>query len=171
MAVIVGKKPAAKVAKKKALAFTIDCTKPVEDKIMEIASFEKFLQDKIKLNGKTGVLGDAIKVVREKSKISVTSEVRQAGRGPQARRALAAALRRPEAPGAGPGAQGRGSGLHRTPRGAHHHPRPHAAGEGGVRRGGSLEQIRFCHRSTLRAPARDRRVVGIRGGASTGAAP
>ncbi len=76
MAVTVGKKPAAKVAKKKALTFTIDCTKPVEDKIMEIASFEKFLQDKIKLNGKTGVLGDAIKVQREKTKITVTSEVR-----------------------------------------------------------------------------------------------
>ncbi|MEW5300838.1 MAG: hypothetical protein WDW38_005243 [Sanguina aurantia] len=62
-----------KAAKKKAITFTIDCTKPVEDKIMEIGSFEKFLTDKIKVDGKTGVLGD-IKVVREKSKILVTAD-------------------------------------------------------------------------------------------------
>ena len=49
----------AAVAKKgkKALTFTIDCAKPVEDKIMEIASFEKFLLDKIKVDGKTGEWG------------------------------------------------------------------------------------------------------------------
>ena len=40
--------------KKKSQTFVIDCTKPVEDKIMDIASFEKFLKDKIKVNGKTG---------------------------------------------------------------------------------------------------------------------
>lgn len=61
-------------AKKKASTFTIDCGKPVEDKIMDIASFEKFLQDRIKVGGKAGVLGDAISIVREKNKISVTSE-------------------------------------------------------------------------------------------------
>lgn len=46
--------PAAK-GKKKAATFVIDCTKPVEDKIMEIAAFEKFLQDHIKVDGKTGM--------------------------------------------------------------------------------------------------------------------
>ena len=59
--------------KKKALSFTVDCTKPVEDKIMDIASFEKFMLDKIKVNNKTGVLGDAVKVTKEKSKITITS--------------------------------------------------------------------------------------------------
>lgn len=39
---------------KTATTFTIDCTKPVEDKIMDIAQFEKFLLDRIKVNGKTG---------------------------------------------------------------------------------------------------------------------
>ncbi|KAL4440294.1 hypothetical protein ABPG75_003295 [Micractinium tetrahymenae] len=57
------------------LTFTIDCSKPVEDKIMEIASFEKFLVDKIKVGGKTGVLGDNVKVTRDKTKITVTSEI------------------------------------------------------------------------------------------------
>eukprot|EP00897_Mesotaenium_endlicherianum_P008785 jgi/Mesen1/7935/ME000422S07089 len=60
--------------KKKAITFTIDCSKPVEDKIMEIASFEKFLQDKVKVDGKAGVLGDDVKIARDKSKITVTSE-------------------------------------------------------------------------------------------------
>ena len=40
--------------KKKALSFVIDCSKPVEDKIMDISSFEKFLLDRIKVEGKTG---------------------------------------------------------------------------------------------------------------------
>ncbi|KAJ7564099.1 hypothetical protein O6H91_02G001900 [Diphasiastrum complanatum] len=60
--------------KKKASTFTIDCGKPVEDKIMDIASFEKFLQDRIKVGGKAGVLGDAVSILRDKNKISVTSE-------------------------------------------------------------------------------------------------
>lgn len=38
------------------------------------ASFEKFLVDKIKVNGKTGVLGDAVKVTRDKTKVTVTAE-------------------------------------------------------------------------------------------------
>lgn len=50
MAVTIGKKPKA-AAKKKALTFTIDCSKPVDDKIMEISSFEKFLEQKIKVRG------------------------------------------------------------------------------------------------------------------------
>lgn len=65
---------AATKGKKKASTFTIDCSKPVEDKIMDITSFEKFLQDRIKVGGKTGVLGDTITITREKNKISVTSE-------------------------------------------------------------------------------------------------
>jgi large subunit ribosomal protein L22e len=39
---------------------------------MEIASLEKFLQERIKVNGKAGVLGDAVTVGRDKSKVVVT---------------------------------------------------------------------------------------------------
>lgn len=49
MAVTIGKKPKAAAKKAKALTFTIDCSKPVDDKIMEISSFEKFLEQKIKV--------------------------------------------------------------------------------------------------------------------------
>ncbi|KAJ0979794.1 hypothetical protein J5N97_015268 [Dioscorea zingiberensis] len=66
----------AKGGKKKGSAvFIIDCAKPVEDKIMDVASLEKFLQERIKVaGGKPGAFGDAINVSREKTKITVTSE-------------------------------------------------------------------------------------------------
>ncbi|KAK9664718.1 hypothetical protein RND81_14G063600 [Saponaria officinalis] len=65
---------ATKGGKKKQTSFTIDCTKPVEDKIMDIASLEKFLQERIKVGGKAGNLGDSVTVSREKNKIIVTSD-------------------------------------------------------------------------------------------------
>ena len=61
--------------KKGSVAFTIDCTKPVEDKIMEIASLEKFLQERIKVaGGKAGNLGEGVTVTRDKTKVTVTSD-------------------------------------------------------------------------------------------------
>ncbi|OMO86730.1 Ribosomal protein L22e [Corchorus capsularis] len=60
--------------KKKGVTFTIDCSKPVEDKIMDIASLEKFLQERIKVGGKAGALGETITLTREKSKIIVTAD-------------------------------------------------------------------------------------------------
>jgi len=76
-------KPAAKVAPKKtkksgkkaALKFTIDCSHPVEDGILDPSSFEKFLHDRIKVDGKAGVLGDNVSISREKSKLVVTSHI------------------------------------------------------------------------------------------------
>ncbi|KAJ8435646.1 hypothetical protein Cgig2_003301 [Carnegiea gigantea] len=60
--------------KKKGSTFTIDCSKPVEDKIMDIASLEKFLQERIKVGGKAGNLGDSVTITRDKNKIIVTSD-------------------------------------------------------------------------------------------------
>jgi len=65
---------AAPKGKKKVVIFTIDCAKPVEDKIMDIASLEKFLQERIKVAGKAGALGDTVAVAREKTKIVVTAD-------------------------------------------------------------------------------------------------
>jgi large subunit ribosomal protein L22e len=48
----------------------VDCAKPVEDNIMDIALLEKFLQERIKV----GALGESITVTREKNKIFVTSD-------------------------------------------------------------------------------------------------
>ncbi|KAF5199135.1 60S ribosomal protein L22, partial [Thalictrum thalictroides] len=63
-----------KGGKKKGASFVIDCAKPVEDKIMDIASLEKFLQERIKVGGKAGALGDSVTISREKNKITVTSD-------------------------------------------------------------------------------------------------
>jgi len=62
------------VKRKQALKFTVDCSQPVDDGIMDAASFEKFLLDRIKVGGKTGNLGDLVSVSRDKAKVMVTSE-------------------------------------------------------------------------------------------------
>ncbi|XP_067290420.1 60S ribosomal protein L22-like 1 [Pseudorasbora parva] len=54
--------------------FTLDCTHPVEDGILDSANFETFLKEKVKVNGKTGNLGNVVQIVRQKNKINVTSE-------------------------------------------------------------------------------------------------
>ncbi|XP_055217032.2 large ribosomal subunit protein eL22-like isoform X1 [Gorilla gorilla gorilla] len=61
---------------KQVLKFTLDCTHPVEDGIMDAANFEQFLQERIKVNGKAGNLGGGVVTnERSKSKITVTSKV------------------------------------------------------------------------------------------------
>jgi len=70
-------KPAPKGGKKKKVIFkfTIDCTLPVEDGIMDAANFEAFLQDRIKVQGKTKNFGDNVTIERKKSKITVTANI------------------------------------------------------------------------------------------------
>ena len=66
---------AKKVARKAIAKFTIDCSAPVEDKVLDPASFEKFLHDKIKVMGKAGNLGTKVTITREKNKIAVAAEL------------------------------------------------------------------------------------------------
>ncbi|CAF0711646.1 unnamed protein product [Brachionus calyciflorus] len=61
--------------KKLNLRFTIDCTHPVEDGILDMVSFERFLLERIKINGKTGQLANQVNVERTKQKLVVTSEI------------------------------------------------------------------------------------------------
>ncbi len=121
---LLGARPPCQCLQKKTFSFVIDCSKPVDDKIMEIgeqqpgrvrgerssssgerqssgrlaaawghaprayetparslrailraASFQKFLTDKIKVDGRPGMLGDSIKVGAEKSKVTITSDI------------------------------------------------------------------------------------------------
>jgi len=67
-------KTAPKKGKKTTLKFIIDSTIPVEHGIMDPGSFEKFLHDRIKVNGKAGVLGHAVIISRDKTKIHITAE-------------------------------------------------------------------------------------------------
>ena len=66
---------AKKVARKAIAKFTIDCSAPVEDKVLDPASFEKFLHDKIKVLGKAGNLGTKVTISRDKNKIAVAAEL------------------------------------------------------------------------------------------------
>uniref|UniRef100_A0A8C5KYK8 Large ribosomal subunit protein eL22 n=1 Tax=Jaculus jaculus TaxID=51337 RepID=A0A8C5KYK8_JACJA len=62
--------------KNQVLKFTLDCTHPVEDGIMDAANFEQFLQERIKVNVKAGNIGGGVVTIeRSKSKTTVTSEV------------------------------------------------------------------------------------------------
>jgi len=42
--------------------FIINASQPASDKIFDVAAFEKFLHDKIKVDGRTGNLGDTVKI-------------------------------------------------------------------------------------------------------------
>merc|ERR1712029_1208982 len=58
---------------KLSLKFTIDCTHPVEDGIMNSQDFEKYLNERIKVGGKTNNFGKEVALLREKNKLSPTS--------------------------------------------------------------------------------------------------
>ncbi|KDR78167.1 hypothetical protein GALMADRAFT_245197 [Galerina marginata CBS 339.88] len=56
--------------------FVIDYSKPATDGVFDGADFEKFLHDRIKVEGKAGQLGENVKVVRDgNTKITVTSSI------------------------------------------------------------------------------------------------
>eukprot|EP01137_Pigoraptor_chileana_P015314 Opistho-2@71088 len=67
-------KPVKGGKKKTQLKFTIDCSRPVEDEIMDAAAFENFLQLRVKVNGKAGNLGDSVSISRDKTKINLTAD-------------------------------------------------------------------------------------------------
>eukprot|EP00930_Biecheleria_cincta_P084547 TRINITY_DN739_c0_g7_i1.p1 TRINITY_DN739_c0_g7~~TRINITY_DN739_c0_g7_i1.p1 ORF type:complete len:146 (+),score=41.94 TRINITY_DN739_c0_g7_i1:66-440(+) len=60
--------------KKSLLKFTLDCQQPADDNIIEPKDFEKFLTSRIKVDGKTGNLGEKITISKEKNKIHVSAE-------------------------------------------------------------------------------------------------
>lgn len=75
-----GEKPAKSAGgkgkkKKLALRFTLDCTHPVEDGIMDVSNFEKFLNERIKVGGKTNNMGSNVTLERNKSKIVLTADI------------------------------------------------------------------------------------------------
>ncbi|CAF0838083.1 unnamed protein product [Rotaria sordida] len=61
--------------KVKAIKYHIDCTHPVEDGIFDLNAFERFLFEKMKINGKTSNLAENVTIEKAKAKISVTSQI------------------------------------------------------------------------------------------------
>ncbi|CAK0881225.1 unnamed protein product [Prorocentrum cordatum] len=56
------------------LKYTVDCQQPADDNIIETKDLEKFLNNRIKVDGKTGNLGEKVTVSRDKAKIHITAE-------------------------------------------------------------------------------------------------
>merc|ERR1719240_1220163 len=73
--VVVGSKKTESKAKKVIAKFQVDCKLPCDDNIMDVAHLEKYFQDRIKVDKKTGNLGDRVKISREKAKVCVTAEM------------------------------------------------------------------------------------------------
>jgi large subunit ribosomal protein L22e len=77
----VAKQPKEKVAKKENVetkvshTFSIDCSKPVEDKVFNTTNFAEFLRGRIKIGGRTGRLGDVLKVTSDDKKITVKADL------------------------------------------------------------------------------------------------
>ena len=53
----------------------IDCSKPVEDKVFNTANFAEFLKQRIKINGKTGKLGESVLVKPDEKKVTINVAV------------------------------------------------------------------------------------------------
>ncbi|CAM6000014.1 unnamed protein product [Sphagnum balticum] len=60
--------------KKIVKAFSIDCSKPVEDKVFNTSNFAEYLRQRIKVGGRVGKLGDSIKVTSDDKKVSLRAE-------------------------------------------------------------------------------------------------
>lgn len=63
--------------KKVNLRYQIDCSRPVEDGIMQADDFETYLKSRIKVNGRTSATGQPrhLKFERQKYKLIVQSEI------------------------------------------------------------------------------------------------
>ncbi|KAH6917259.1 ribosomal protein L22e [Coprinopsis sp. MPI-PUGE-AT-0042] len=56
--------------------FVIDYSKPAADGVFDGADFEKFLHDRIKVEGKAGQLGENVKIARDgNTKITITANI------------------------------------------------------------------------------------------------
>ena len=61
--------------------FTIDASQPSSDKIFDVSQFEKFLHDRIKVDGRTGNLGETITISQKADgKIEVIAHQEFSGR-------------------------------------------------------------------------------------------
>ncbi|KOS21452.1 60S ribosomal protein L22 [Escovopsis weberi] len=68
-------------AQKQTKKFVINASQPASDKIFDVSAFEKFLQDRIKVNGRTNNLGDNVVIQQSgEGKIEVIAHNELSGR-------------------------------------------------------------------------------------------
>lgn len=61
--------------------FIINASQPANDKIFDVGAFEKFLHDRVKVDGRTGNLGDTVVISQQgDGKIEVIAHQAFAGR-------------------------------------------------------------------------------------------
>ncbi|KZF23569.1 ribosomal protein L22e [Xylona heveae TC161] len=61
--------------------FIINCSQPASDKIFDVSAFEKFLHDKIKVDGLTSNLGDKVEISQSgDGKLEVIAHINFSGR-------------------------------------------------------------------------------------------
>ncbi|KAK3373561.1 ribosomal protein L22e [Lasiosphaeria ovina] len=61
--------------------FIINASQPASDKIFDVSAFEKFLNDKIKVDGRVGNLGEIIKISQQgEGKIEIIAHNELSGR-------------------------------------------------------------------------------------------
>ena len=68
-------KKGTKSSKKTTHKFFINCRLPIEDNVIVLKDFEQFLAQKIKVDNKTGNLGNSITVNMDKDQIAVESKI------------------------------------------------------------------------------------------------
>ena len=61
--------------KKSGTKYVIDCSLPVSDNVIVLNDFTDFLQQKIKVDGKTGNLANAVNVAKDKNSVVVEAKI------------------------------------------------------------------------------------------------
>ena len=61
--------------KKTVNKFSIDCSLPIEDNVIVLNDFIDFLTQKIKVGGKTGNLGSAVTISKDKNSVVVEAKI------------------------------------------------------------------------------------------------
>ncbi|KAK4041796.1 60S ribosomal protein L22 [Parachaetomium inaequale] len=77
----IAKKTGAKKGPKVTRKFVINASQPASDKIFDVSAFEKFLNEKIKVEGRVGNLGETIKISQQgEGKIEIVAHNDLSGR-------------------------------------------------------------------------------------------
>ncbi|KAH6636765.1 60S ribosomal protein L22 [Chaetomium tenue] len=77
----IAKKAGAKKGPKVTKKFIINASQPASDKIFDVSAFEKFLNEKIKVEGRVGNLGETIKISQQgEGKIEIIAHNELSGR-------------------------------------------------------------------------------------------
>ena len=62
-------------SKKPTARYVVSLEQPIQDNILVLGDFESFLNQRIKVEGKTGNLGDKITVSKDRNSVVVTSKI------------------------------------------------------------------------------------------------